>query len=285
MSRLQKISKFPVYIHMEKCGGMSLHHALRYALPGYEVLKPWWYWSNEPDNFLSLKELRMLRRLHPTIRGVGGHTTRAYAGYEAEIKEPIFYFTFLRDPIARYLSHLNHQVNKMGVAWAVDEFLKEKRFNNLMTRRIAGCDDLDLAKSRLRDDFGMVGLFESYDKSLVILSSMMFGVPNRLHYEHMNDSESETKVRFNDLSPDQQAMVIENNALDIELYEWIKNDVFPAYVDRYIGDLENDLDRFRKENAGFRYNRAKWYFLRLCKAYSERVPQRLVHFLVGDRWR
>lgn len=30
------MNKFPVYIHMEKCGGMSLHHALRYALPGYE---------------------------------------------------------------------------------------------------------------------------------------------------------------------------------------------------------------------------------------------------------
>ena len=276
------MDKFPVYIHMEKCGGMSLHHALRYAIPGYEVLKPWWYWSNERGNYFSAEELRCFQRIHPVVSGIGGHTTRSYAGYDAVLGGPVFYFTFLRDPVARYLSHLNHQVNKMGVAWAVDEFFKEKRFNNLMTRRIAGCDDLELAKRRLRDDFGMVGLFESYDQSLVLLSNIMFGVPNRLHYEHMNDSESETKVRFNDLAPDQQAMVIKNNALDIELYEWVKNEVFPAYVDRYIGDLEGDLDRFKKENLEFRYNRAKWFFLRLCKAYSERVPQRLARYLAGS---
>lgn len=272
---------FPVYIHLEKCGGMSLHHALRYCLPGYEVLKPWWYWSNEPGNYFSPRELRLLQRFHPVLTGIGGHTTRSYANYETELDKPVFYFTFLRDPIARYLSHLNHQVNKMGVEWPVDEFLKERRFNNLITRRIAGDDDLELAKRRLRDDFGMVGLFESYDKSLVILSSIMFGVPDRLHYEHMNDSESETKVTFNELSADQQAMVIENNSLDIDLYDWVKREVFPGYVDRYIGDLDVDLERFRKQNVGFRYNRTKWYFLRLCKVYSERGPQTLARRLAG----
>jgi hypothetical protein len=273
---------FPIYIHMEKCGGMSLHHALRYALPNYEILKPWWYWSNESSNYFSAEELKLLKRLHPVVKGVGGHTTRSYANYEEVLDRPAFYFTFLRDPIARYLSHLNHQVNKMHVAWSVDEFLKERRFNNLMTRRIAGCDNLDLAKCRLRDDFGMVGLFESYDQSLVILSRMMFGAPNGLHYEHMNDSESETKVKFNDLSHDLQAMVTENNALDIKLYEWVKRELFPSYLDSYIGDLEADVGRFRDENSGFRYNRAKWYFLRLCKVYSERFPQRLARYLAGS---
>ena len=276
-----KSDKFPVYIHMEKCGGMSLHHALRYALPGYEILKPWWYWSNEPGNYLSADELRLLKCCHPFLKGVGGHTTRSYANYESVLDKPVFYFTFLRNPISRYLSHLNHQVNKMGVAWPVDDFLKETKFNNLMTRRIAGCDDLERAKRTLSSDFDMVGLFESYDKSLVMLSNMMFGIPNGLHYEHMNDSESENKVRFNDLSLELQEMVIENNALDIALYKWVKNEVFPAYEDNYFGDLNEDFDRFRAENSVFRYNRPNWYLLRLLKTYSYRGPQAVAHFLIN----
>jgi len=277
------MNKFPVYIHMEKCGGMSLHHALRYALPGYEVLQPWWYWSNEQGNYFSANELRLFLRLHPVLKGVGGHTTRSYANYEEVVGSPVFYFTFLREPVARYLSHLNHQVNKMGVAWTVEEFINETKFNNLMTRRIAGCDDIDLAKRRLKDDFGMVGLFESYDRSLVILSDMIFGVPDALHYEHMNDSESEAKVRFSDLSPESQAMIVENNALDIALYEWAKTDLFPTYTDGYVGDLETDLAKFKKDNSEFRYSRLKWYFLRFCKVYSERGPQKLAHILVNAK--
>lgn len=271
------MNNFPIYIHIEKCGGMSLHHALRYAVPGYQVLRPWWFWSNEPESYLSSEELARLILFHPGVSGVGGHTARSYGGYESVVDKPPFYFTFIRNPINRYLSHLNHQVNKMGIAWSVEAFLKETRFNNLMTRRIAGCDDLSLAKSRLKNDFSMVGLFESYEKSLIILSDIMFGVYNGLHYEHRNDSESEAKVKFCDLSPALQAMVINNNALDIELYEWVESEVFPAYINGYSGDLEADLDRFKKENIGFKYNRIKWYFLRICKVYSERVSQALAH--------
>lgn len=248
-------------------------------MPGYKILKPWWYWSNEPDNFFSAKELRILRRIHPTIKGIGGHTTRTYAGYEAEIKEPIFYFTFLRDPIARYLSHLNHQVNKMDVAWSVGDFLKETRFNNLMTIRVAGCEDLELAKRRLRDDFGMVGLFESYDESLVILSRMIFGAPNKLQYEHMNDSINEVKLRFDDLSPEFKERVIANNSLDIDLYDWVKKEIFPAYLNNYPGDFEEELRHFREGNSRFRYNRVKWYLLRFLKVYSYKLPQAAAHFL------
>ena len=258
---------------------MSLHHALRYAMPGYEVLKPWWYWSNEDSSYMSCDELGLFRRIHPFVSGVGGHTTRPYAGYEKVVTKPIFYFTFLREPIQRYLSHLNHQTNKMNIEWTVESFLAESRFNNLMTRRIAGSEDIDLARRILRDKFGMVGLFESFDESLVILSRLLFGTPTALRYEHMNDSEGELKIKLEDLPRKVQAIIINNNMLDTELYTYAKDKLLPQYVNAYSGNLPTDVEAFRLDNSSYTYNSFKWYLLRVLKVYSENIPQRAAHWL------
>lgn len=260
---------------------MSLHHALKYAIPGYEILRPWWYWSNEPGNYFNRDELRLFRQMHPFLRGVGGHTTRSYANYESVVSEPVFYFTFLRDPIKRYLSHLNHQINKMGIDWSVRNFVEEPRFNNLMTRRIAGVDNVDLAKSILRDKFGMVGIFESYDESLLILSDLLFEAPTVLHYEHINDSQGESKFGLPDLSQELRDVVFKNNELDSELYVYAKDQLFARLKDTYSGDLQADLAVFKAKNTKYTYNAFKRYSLRIIRIYSENIPQRVAHWLKG----
>lgn len=163
------MNKFPCYIHIEKCAGTTLHHTLKYNFPGYMVLRPWYYWLNEEGNNLSAKELKAIKTIFPFLSGIGGHTTRTFLKYEDIIKKPFTYFTILREPIARYMSHYNHQVNKMNINWSLEEFIDDDRFNNFMTRRIAGKEDLELAKKRLLEDYDFVGLFEKLNESLVLL--------------------------------------------------------------------------------------------------------------------
>ena len=94
-------------------------------MPAYLSLKPWYFWSNEPNNYLSSSELKRIIKLYPFLSGIGGHTTRTYANYEDVVDKNIKYFTFLRDPIARYMSHFNHQVNKKGIDWTIESFINE----------------------------------------------------------------------------------------------------------------------------------------------------------------
>src|SRR5690554_5470267 len=274
------MNKFPCYIHIEKCAGTTLHHTLKYNFPGYIVLKPWYYWSNEKENHLSAKELKRINQFFPILSGIGGHTARTYAGYENIIKKPISYFTFVREPIARYMSHYNHQVNKMGIDWTIEEFVDENRFNNFITRRIAEEDDLTIAKNRLIEDYDFVGLFENFNESLVMLEHFTFNNKTNLFYEHKNDSKDERKLKFADLSKSLQEKVKNNNQLDIELYEFIKKQIYPQQISNYPTDISKDLEEFEKKNQTYKYNKLRHNILRGSKLMTDKIIQKFAHQVV-----
>lgn len=101
----------------------------------YKNLRPYYYWSNEEGNCFSQKELDLLLKLSPFTTGIGGHTTRTYLDYQKVVKNPVFYFTFLRNPVDRYMSHLNYQIHSMNIQWDIEEFVEEK---DLITIRRLG---------------------------------------------------------------------------------------------------------------------------------------------------
>src|SRR4051812_4528507 len=108
---------FLVFIHIEKCGGITLHNLLHANFKGYISPHPGF------QEHLSKEELKWLKRLYPgKVTGIGGHRAGAFQHYEDVIKQPLFYFTFLRDPIKRYLSHLNWQKMIMSKDWTFDSF-------------------------------------------------------------------------------------------------------------------------------------------------------------------
>lgn len=279
--KIQKMYKFPCYIHIEKCAGTTLHHSLKYRLPGYVVLRPWFYWSNDEGSYLTANELKLLKRFFPILSGIGGHTARTYIGYESVIKKPISYFTFLREPIARYMSHYNHQVNKMGINWSIEEFINDARFSNFITRRIAGSEDLELAKCRLLDDYDFVGLFEYFDESLVMLKHFSFNGELDLFYERRNESLGEQKACYSEFSKEIQDRIYQNNKIDIALYDFVLQEIFPKQKNAYPASLSEALLSFEKENKKYRYNAFRYEFLRSTRLYTDKVAQKISHFLAG----
>jgi len=281
---IQKINdtNFYCFIHIEKCAGTTFSHSLKYNIPGYLSLKPWYYWSNEPGNFLSAKELKYLLILFPFLKGIGGHTTRTFAGYESVVNKEIKYFTFVRNPIARYMSHYNHQVNKMGIDWKLDEFIKEERFNNYMTRRIAGEANLAKAIERIEEDFSFVGLFEKYDESIVLMNQFVFNGKLLLYYERKNDSLYEKKLNYNDLDNHVKENIMKNNLLDLELYKYIKNKIYPKFISRYSGNLKNDLEQFLFKNSTYRYRKVRYYLINSTRLITENLIEQFAHKVVDS---
>jgi hypothetical protein len=247
------------FIHIERAGGTTLHHILRNNYLSFATLTPS-LWSNEADAVVTAQEIRGLLRWLPFMKGFGGHSTRLYAGYEEATSHPVKYFTFLRHPVARYLSHFRYQVDTMGLPWSLEAFLDEPRFANFMTNRIAGRPDLARAKELLRTRCTFVGLTERFDESLLLLQEALNLPDLDVRYERQNEGKSAGESTVGAAPLDDHEIlerVQSRNELDLELYDFAANVLFPDYVSRYGADLERDRARFQAERQGFRFSRSR----------------------------
>jgi len=267
--------KFLCFVHIERAGGTTLRELLLHAFPSYLPLKPWYCWANEPENVFHPDELRALLRWFPFLRGVGGHTTRPWLDYAGATGRELLTFTFVREPIARYMSHLNYQRLRAGVPWTLDAFLAEHRFDDYHTRRLAGRADLDAAKRALETQIGFVGLTERFDESLLLFRQALGEPDLDVRYERRNTLDQGELIRFEDLTSDQQERVRAANRLDLALYEHVCSEVYPRQVATYPGDVGAELAAFRHENQAYRYprlmRRLAGPYLRLMKTVVEPV--------------
>lgn len=268
---------FLCFVHIERAGGTTLHHMLRYNYPTFAALHPWYYWANEKENTFTRNELRAFVGALPLTRGIGGHTVRASLDYESVVG-PVFYFTFLRHPISRYMSHLNYQRLVMGIDWSLEGFLAEPRFENYQTVRIAGGPDLARAKQELSERFGFVGLTERFDESLLLFRSRLGDSGMDVRYVKQNELPTTGRpVLFKELPEEQQAMVREANALDLELYEHVTEVLRPVYIAGYRGDLERDTARLTSDIGGYRYSPLRRRASDVYRAGAAVLVEPLVH--------
>jgi len=270
--------KFICFIHIERAGGTTLHHLINYNYPFYVTLKPWYFWSNEEGNYLKKGELNCLKKILPILPGIGGHTTRTYANYESVIDKSIFYFTFLRNPVYRYISHFNYQRQVIGIEWEIEDFLNESKFNNYQVVRLAGEEDLEKARFVLEEKIDFVGLTERFDESLLLLKNKLNDKDFQINYERKNvTKEKKRTLHFEDLYEELQTKIKENNKLDIELYEYVVDKVYSRYKAEYPGNLQDDLNSFKEINKDFKYIKNKKIALKVYRNFTKYVIQPIVH--------
>ncbi len=266
------------FIHIERAGGTTLHHIMRNNLLSFLTLQPS-LWSNDADSVFTAGELQAMLRLLPFTKGFGGHTTRVYAGYERVTRQPLKYFTFVRDPVDRYLSHFEYQVDSMSVPWTLESFMAEPRFSNFMTTRIAGTTDVERAKRLLRSESTFVGMTERFDESLHLLRHSL-GLPHfDLRYERQNVGRDRAGGPAGagperTLTDGVHEQVRAHNLLDIELYEFVRTELYPERVESYGSSLTTDVARFRGENEGYQFNSARRYAWGLYRKFGYEPIQR-----------
>ena len=230
-----KSTTFPIFVHIERAGGTTLHYLLQGCIPGYLSLHPWYYWTNEYENGFREKELKVLLKIAPWVRGVGGHTVKPYYKYENIIGKPISYVTFIRDPVARYISHYNYQKKCMNIHWTMKSFIAEKRFSNFQTVRIAGKPCLDTAIKILEKKFTFVGLVEHYVKSVQKMCRTL-SIPCPMKENIIKKNSVRSNYEYND---DTLIKIKKENNLDISLYNYVVKNIWPKYN---LIDINPDMD-------------------------------------------
>ena len=209
------------FVHIERAAGTTFHGILRNNFLNYLTLVPWNPWTNEEDSTFKKEDLRWLIRFTGVPKGIGGHTVRSYNGYE-EVVPDVKYVTFLREPINRWVAHFQYQNDALNKNWTIEEFLGEKRLNNFMTKRIAGCYDVEKAKRFLSQHYLMVGLTERFDESLLIFKKRL-GIHNfNICYEKKNVAKrNELKEK---IMGDEDVIkeIQKHNSMDMELYDYVK---------------------------------------------------------------
>jgi len=218
-----------LFTHIEKCAGTSLNDVLSLTFLRYFHVTVNNYGGNELRNDLDLNQFNKIKKYKPS--GIGGHSVRPYLEYfNTDVKK----ITFLRNPIDRYLSHLNHII-ETGWAKSIDDFLSKEQFKDFMTKKIAGENEYDKAFDIL-SNFNFVGDANQYAKSLNYLQDVL---QVRLIGNDVNKNQRSSNtnyIKYSDLSNEQKNKVEENNKNDIKLYKKliINNSIINTYNDVFL---------------------------------------------------
>lgn len=238
------------FVHIPKTAGTTLNVVFRQSLGHrFTELQPW----ADDTRIVSPADVQLLRRWVPWIKHFGGHHVRVYSGLERVVPR-IHYVTFLRDPVRRYLSNYYHFRHKKGRVANVYEYLGNRAWWNNQTKFIAGSDDLEAAKQILSEKFEFVGLTEAVDESLVLLRAALPELSLDIRYGTARNrrlsgpAEEEVRRCWEEIQP----RVLQNNAVDRQLYAYARDVLFPRQRVAFGPKLQQEIAAFQKTNVSRR---------------------------------
>jgi hypothetical protein len=236
-----------VFVHISKTAGTTVTYILRssYGLRHCQV-EPWGAkWTGPP---FSSHDLQRLRRLYPNLESIAGHRVRGYVDLQENGTE-FRYFTFLRHPLKRLASYYQFKVLDKGYEDAFENWIVQREWpHNRQTKAIAGVVDVDEAIRTIKEKNIFVGLAERFDESIVMLKSLVANDLN-ISYKRVNVARKDTiKDRLLATESTRQ-MLIEANQADLELYNYVEQELYPTYQQEYGSSLQDDVADYRQTQS------------------------------------
>ena len=272
---MQRRDRIISFAHIPKTAGMTVQFLLRRHF-GIRHL-------DLPRGFVYTK--RLLSRdlkLSPRVRSLAGHSLRPFVDF-GTLEDRLAWYTFLREPVNRFLSHYQHAVEKNGVTAPLDRWMTDPTTGNWQVRMLSGGEDLGAAKQILDTKIQCVGLMERFNESLLLIR-------HRLQLPHFNVAygrprntarRSDLRKRIREQGERHREEVMERNALDLALYDYAVKGLYPRQVaeygeDRLRGDLDTAFgDRGRSVPEFLRYYQCalfrKAFFLPMVKILGHRA--------------
>lgn len=258
-----------IFLHIPKTAGTTFKQIIKRNYAQNEI-----FGLNGDEKYQTDQKLNnLLPDKKDKIKFIGGHIN--FGMHESfNDKHNFKYITFLRDPIQREISyykyvlrttrHVHHQeviANKMTLQDYITSHLY-KDLDNAQTKQIAGLhvglqskplhitdDILQKAKNNINDYFIFAGIIESFEEGLILLhKTLNWKFP--LYYTSFNiNPTKEEKIKTSDKTIQ---LIIDQNQLDIQLYEYVKNsfmkeiELNKGYINRhkYLLHMFNSLYDF-----------------------------------------
>ena len=262
-----------LFLHIPKAAGTTLHSIIerQFAPEATFTISG----SDSPGGIKEFIALPPEQR--EKIRLVKGHMPY---GLHKLLSVPATYITMLRDPVDRIISqyyfvlktpahYLHKEVTRarMSLADFVESGMTTEVAND-QTRLISGvekvntrlldgderrtlranqepvtADILEIAKRNLREHFAAVGLFTSFDESLLLFKRVL-GWSN-IYYVRRNVTGARPEKR--QVPREARALIEKYNEMDVELYQYARAG-FEEKIREQGAGFESELQKFRRKN-------------------------------------
>jgi hypothetical protein len=149
-----------------------------------------------------------------------------------------------------------------------EEFVHGERYRNLQVRRIAGSPDVQKAKEEIAKHYFFAGLTERFEESIEALARLCpYALDTR--YRTLRVARDNTVKQRLLADPAMRAALLEANALDRGLYEYVREVVYPAALEK-----AGLPDEGRKDGAQLTHLHPHRY--RICRLYNNAVYKQLL---------
>jgi len=185
-----------IFTHIPKCGGVSFRNFIYKAatqsdIPSVRIYIPGENYLYINKNLLQLSERELKRFRQKKIKVLANHSYyNTHLLYDLPNFKSPFYYTILREPIDRFISHYNFFNYKNGNQGCKGISLSElptekliaiaKKLGNVHTRYISGIDQLsdfgatdalEIAKHNLEFGYADFSILENIETDLILLSN------------------------------------------------------------------------------------------------------------------
>ena len=215
-----------VFCHIPKTAGTSLNEFLRLHF-GSELLA-----ARERSGSTYLpKDLRMDSKIYKNVRCISGHGLKPYIHFE-EFEDDMCWFTFMRDPVERFVSQYIHQYTNGESMYdlSIEEWAEKYDRSNWMVKWIAGSENLEKAIEILNKKFFFVGIVEEYEDSLLTLGTYLetdLGYSQRRKEKMLTRDHDLKRNLLSKRYTELKDFYLENNSLDLQLYEYVRTQFNP----------------------------------------------------------
>jgi len=257
------------FIHIYKTGGQTFEMILAstYGVNHCHSFSP------DFDNQITILTPTLLKELRdrfPNLRSIAGHDVRPIE--EGESVGDLKWVTFIRHPLERTASHFQQCIRRDGKSYDFRAWIKQEKQHNRQTKMLAGSDNLDNAIEFLNRENVFVGLTEFFDESLLFFKRWLDSGLS-IGYRQINVTKNNQMAK--DLVADVSSRkLLENaNQLDLALYSYIKEEMFPVKFQDYGDSFSNDLKDIKSKKNRFGYLNVGLSFLKNKLVYDRYINQ------------